>query len=226
MGIWSTYVILWVSLRMNASWLSHHFTRPFWHEYLSIQSHYVEISRRIKLVCVLAMRVGRGGDTAVVGELISGIWNRWEGVPSVEFGHVVETVFFFSLNHITRMIRTTAHISITVTTQAMIMLIGISSSANIYKSVRGVGNTQRVIKGHKLKKHRQYNDNISEREQVTLWWDDDKGHIALRNGFYIVLSLWINITGINIPFHWDTLPKFLENQNLHLNPNSGYWVYK
>jgi len=118
---------------MYTSCQSHHFTRPFWHEYLSILSHYVEISRRIKLVCFLAMLVGRGEDTAVVGELISGIWNRWEGVQSVVFGHVVDFVFFLSLNHITMIIIVTMHISVKVTIQAMITLTGVSSSANIYK---------------------------------------------------------------------------------------------
>ena len=134
---------------MYTSCQSHNFTRPFWHEHLSIQLHYVEISRRIKLVCVLAMLVGRGGDTAVVGELISGIWNRWEGVQSVVFGHVVDFVFFFSLNHITIIIIVTMHISVKVTIQAMIMLTGVSSSANIYKWVRGVGNILRIIRSHK-----------------------------------------------------------------------------
>jgi hypothetical protein len=47
----------------------------------------------------------------------------------VVFGHAVETVFFVSLSHITRMIIMIVHISINVTTQAMIMLIGMSSSA-------------------------------------------------------------------------------------------------
>ena len=41
---------------------------------------------------------------------------------------------------------------------------------------------------------------------------------------FIVLGHWINSASIDIPFHWDTLSKILENQHLRLFLNSAYWV--